>query len=132
MKFRRGEEVDYRYYMVGSFEGESVMVAYENEIVIPKDFDTYEKKLWELINYVDKVGENPLGADPSAGLWEIAGLKDDIFSAIEGIDFYFSEDGKFHKKELKNIRDHLEGRLEMLVGPISKLGNLLKKVNPLK
>jgi len=109
------------------FEGETVNIFYRNGIVVPKDFEAYELNLWKLVRYVSKVIQKPLEANPSEGLWEIAGLKDDILFSIEGIDRYFSEGGRYHKKALKNIRDHLDGRLYMLNGPITKLGNLLKK-----
>jgi len=118
--------------MKGFFEGENKKIYYKNGFVVPKDFKKYEDELYGLICYVDTVAKNPLEADPSAGLWEIAGLKDDILFAIEGIDKYFRDGRTFHKKELKKIRDHLDGRLEMLVVPITKLGNLLRKVNTIK
>lgn len=114
------------------FEGETVNVFYRNGLVVPKDFEVYEKELRGLISYIDKVSRDPIMIDPSAGLWEIAGLKDVMIFAIEDIDRYFSEGGKFHKNELRDIRSHLDGRLYMLRGPIIKLGNLLAKVNTIK
>lgn len=114
------------------FEGETVRIAYENGIVTPKDFKAYERELKGLIKYIDKVARHPLESNPSAGLWEIAGLKDVMIFAIEDIDAYFLGGGKFHEKELRKIQSHLDGRLYMLRGPITKLGNLLGKVNTIK
>jgi len=90
------------------FEGETVNVFYKNGLVVPKDFEAYEKDLRGLIDYVDGVIRNPIESSPSEGLWEMAGLKDNILFSIEGIDRYFSEGGRFHKRKLKEIRNCLD------------------------
>jgi hypothetical protein len=126
------KERDYRYFMTGIFEGEKTYISFNNGMVFPQDFDAYEERLWGLVNYVDEVKTNPNHSDPEKGLYEIAALKDIMFTAIDDVDRYIKSGGTFHKKELRKIRDHLDGRLVMLKGPILKLGSLIKKVNAIK
>jgi len=114
--------------MKGHFEGEGVNVFYKNGIVVPKDFEKYETHLQKLIDYVDKIIKTPNETWPAMGLWEIADLKFEICANMEDIDRYFEAKGEFHKKELGEIKNCLEGRLKRISMQVPMLSNLLAKV----